>query len=217
MRVVIADDELLIREGLSRLLSELGFDVVATAGTVDEALRKVRAHKPDVLVTDIRMPPRQADEGLLLAESLHATHPEIGVVVLSQHLESGYAIRLLRARRRGVGYLLKSRIGDLAILGESIRRVGLGGAAVDPRVVELLVNRKRAGDPLAELSERERETLALMAEGLSNQGIADRLVVSLKTVESHVRSIFGKLELPPARDDSRRVLAVLTYLRSSSD
>ena len=217
MRIVIADDELLIREGLSRLLSEIGFEVVATAATAEDALRKVRAHKPDVLVTDIRMPPRMADEGLLLAETLHVTHPQIGVVVLSQHLESGYAVRLLRQRKRGVGYLLKSRIGDVAILGDAIRRVGLGGAAVDPRVVELLVNRKRPDDPLAELTARERETLALMAEGYSNQGIAERLVLSLKTVESHVRAIFIKLGLPPARDDSRRVLAVLTYLRSVSE
>jgi DNA-binding NarL/FixJ family response regulator len=217
VRVVVADDELLIREGLSRLLPEIGFEVVATAADADEALRKVRAHRPDVLVTDIRMPPRQTDEGLLLAEMLHASHPQIGVLVLSQHLESGYAERLLRVRRRGVGYLLKSRIGDLQVLADGIRRVGLGGAAVDPRVVELLVNRKRADDPLGELSDRERKTLALMAEGYSNQAIADRLVVSVKTVESHMRSILEKLDLPPTRDDSRRVLAVLAYLRSSSD
>ena len=217
MRVVIADDELLIREGLSRLLSEIGFEVVAIAATADDALRQVRTHEPDVLVTDIRMPPRLSDEGLRLAETLQVTNPQIGVVVLSQHLESGYAVRLLRGRRRGIGYLLKSRIGDLAVLGEAVRRVGSGGTAIDPRVVELLVNRKRSGDPLGELTARERDTLALMAEGHSNQGIAERLVLSMKTVESHVRQIFIKLDLPPARDDSRRVLAVLTYLRSVSE
>jgi DNA-binding NarL/FixJ family response regulator len=216
MRVVIADDELLIREGLSRLLSEVGFDVVAAAADADDARRKVHAHEPDVLVTDIRMPPRLTDEGLLLAETLHETRPHIGVVVLSQHLESGYAMRLLRGRRSGIGYLLKSRIGDIGVLGDGIRRVGLGGTAIDPRVVELLVNRKRPNDPLADFTARERETLGLMAQGYSNQGIAERLVLSTKTVESHVGRIFKKLDLAPARDDSRRVLAVLTYLRSAS-
>lgn len=217
MRIVIADDEMLIRDGLSRLLSEIGFEVVASAATPDDALRKVQAHKPDVLVTDIRMPPRLADEGIVLAETLHATHPEIGVVVLTQHLESHYAMRLLRQRTRGIGYLLKSRIGDIDVLGGAIRRVGLGGAAVDPQVVDLLLNRKRTDDPLAQFTARERETLGLMAEGYSNQGIAERLVLSMKTVESHVRQIYIKLNLTPARDDSRRVLAVLSYLRSTPE
>lgn len=217
MRIVIADDELLIREGLSRLLPEIGFTVVATAASADDALRKVRAHEPDVLLTDIRMPPSFKDEGLVLAETLHATHPEVGVVVLSQHLESHFAMRLLGQRTRGIGYLQKSRIGDIKVLGEGIRRVGLGGAAVDPVVVDVLVNRKRTEDPLADLTARERETLALMAQGYSNAGIAERLVLSMKTVESHNRQIFSKLGLAPARDDSRRVLAVLTYLRSGSE
>lgn len=216
MRLVVADDEALIRQGLTSLLPELGFEVVGTAGTAEEALRKVRALRPDVLVTDIRMPPLHQDEGLRLAESVFEVAPQVGVVVLSQHLEAAYAMRLLSKRKRGVGYLLKSRVADVKILAEAIRRVGLGGAAVDPRVVELLVNRKRPDDPLAVLSARERETLGLMAEGCSNEAISQRLVLSPKTVESHIRSIFSKLDLPPARDDSRRVLAVLTYLRASA-
>ncbi len=216
MRIVIADDEALIRQGLTSLLPELGFQVVGTAATADAALREVRTHRPDVLITDIRMPPLHKDEGLRLAESLFAAAPDVGVVVLSQHLESAYAMRLLSKRRRGVGYLLKSRVGDVKVLADAIRRVGTGGAAVDPRVVELLVNRKRADDPLADLSPRQRETLALMAEGCSNEAISERLVLSSKTVESHIRAIFDKLGLPPARDDSRRVLAVLTYLRATS-
>lgn len=216
LRVVIADDEALIRQGLGRLLPELGFEVVATAASADDALRKVRAHRPDVLVTDIRMPPNQQDEGLRLAETLFEVAPQVGVVVLSQHLESAFAVRLLTKRKRGVGYLLKSRVGDVKILAEAIRRVGLGGAVVDPRVVELLVKRKRQDDPLAELSPRELETLGLMAEGCSNEAISQKLVLSPKTVESHIRAIFSKLDLVPTRDDSRRVLAVLTYLRASA-
>lgn len=217
MRVVIADDEALIRQGLGSLLPELGFEVVGTAATAEDALLKVRAHRPDVLVTDIRMPPQHKDEGLRLAETLFGAAPQVGVLVLSQHLESAYAIRLLSNRKHGVGYLLKSRVADVKILAEAIRRVGLGGAVVDPRVVELLVNRKRPDDPLGELSPRELETLGLMAEGCSNEAITQRLVLSPKTVESHIRAIFIKLGLAPTRDDSRRVLAVLTYLRASGD
>lgn len=217
MRVILAEDEMLLREGLARLLREADVEVVATAVDAAEALRAVNAHHPDVLITDIRMPPGHGDEGLRLAEEMSVLHPAVGVLVLSQHLDSAYALRLLAARSSAVGYLLKNRVGDLEMLTGAIRRVAAGESVVDPRVVAALLDRQRRADPLAELTTRERGILELMAEGLSNPGICKTLFLSPKTIESHVRSIFLKLGLPPAPDDSRRVLAVLTYLRAVPD
>ncbi len=214
-RIVIAEDEALLREGLARLLTEAGFEVAARAGTPDDALRKVGAHRPDVLLVDLRMPPTHSDEGLQVAEAVLERQPDIGILVLSHFLESAYAMRLLELRRHGVGYLLKNRVGDIATLVEAIRRVAAGGTVIDPKIISALVERRDRAGPLAELSAREREVLALMAEGRSNPAICSTLFLSRKTVETHVRSIFLKLGLPPAQDDSRRVLAVLTYLRAS--
>ncbi|HEY7729887.1 MAG TPA: response regulator [Gaiellaceae bacterium] len=213
IRVVIADDSVLLREGVVRLLVESGFDVVAQSGTADDLLRHVAMHKPDVAVVDIRMPPTHTDEGLRAAREIRESHPETGVLVLSQYVEAGYALDLLAESAEGVGYLLKDRVSDLDQFASSVRRVAEGGSALDPAVVSQLVGRRRQQDPLDELTAREREVLELMAEGRSNQAIAERLFVTLRAVEKHVTSIFTKLGLPASSDDHRRVLAVLTYLR----
>jgi DNA-binding NarL/FixJ family response regulator len=215
MRVVVAEDSVLLREGVVRLLQEAGMDVVGQAGDAEDLLRKVRAHKPDVALVDIRMPPTQTDEGLRAAATIRAEQPQTGVLVLSQYVEEAYALELLADNAEGVGYLLKDRVADVERFVDSVRRVGEGGSALDPEVVARLVGRRRREDPLSALSPREREVLGHMAEGRSNHGIAEALVVTERAVEKHVTSIFTKLNLPPAEDDHRRVLAVLTYLRSS--
>ena len=215
MRVVIADDSVLLREGVSRLLAEVGFEVVGQAGEVDELLRKVAEHEPDVAIVDIRMPPTHTDEGLRAARELRRRHPSLGVLVLSQYVRPSYAFELLAEDARGVGYLLKDRVSDLRELSDAVRRVGEGGSVLDPSVVSQLVGRRRQGhDPIDDLTERERQVLALMAEGRSNRAIADRLVITERTVEKHVRSILGKLHIAGSPDDHRRVLAVLAYLGS---
>jgi DNA-binding NarL/FixJ family response regulator len=215
MRVVVADDSVLLREGVVRLLQEADLEVVGQAGDYDDLLRKARAHKPDVCVIDIKMPPTHTDEGLRAAAVIRGELPGIGVLVLSQYVEEGYALELLADSAEGVGYLLKDRVADVDRFTESVRRVGEGGSALDPEVVGRLLGRRRREDPLQALSPREREVLELMAEGRSNHGIAQALVVTERAVEKHVTSIFTKLRLEPAHDDHRRVLAVLTYLRST--
>jgi DNA-binding NarL/FixJ family response regulator len=211
---VVADDSVLLREGVVRILREAGFDVLAQAGTADQLLLHVRSLLPDVAIVDIRMPPTFTDEGLRAAQQIRASYPDVAVLVLSQYVETGYALELLAGGADGVGYLLKERVSDIAEFAAAVRRVGAGGSALDPTVVGRIVNRRRRDDPLAELTPREREVLELMAEGRSNQGIAERLVVTERAVEKHVTSIFLKLRLPAAAEDHRRVLAVLTYLRS---
>lgn len=215
MRVVIAEDEVLLREGLVRLLGDAGVAVAAAVGTPDDALRAVAEHRPDVLLVDVRMPPTQTDEGLKVAQLVGERHPGMAVLVLSHFVEPRLTVQLLEQRPGGTGYLLKDRVGQVATLVEAIFRVAAGGVVVDPAVVSRLVESGRASQSVAELSTREREILGLMAEGLSNGAICERLVLSPKTTESHVRTIFQKLDLPPARDDSRRVLAVLKYLRAT--
>jgi DNA-binding NarL/FixJ family response regulator len=214
MRVVIADDSVLLREGVVHLLKEAGLDVVGQAGTAEELLLKVRSYSPDVAIIDIRMPPTHTDEGLRAAKQIRENHPDTGVLVLSQYVEPGYAMELLSESAEGVGYLLKDRVSDVNDFVAAVKRVAEGGSALDPTVVSQLVGRRRRDDPLAELTPREREVLELMAEGRSNAGIAERLVITERAVEKHVTSIFGKLRLPPAAEDHRRVLAVLAYLRS---
>lgn len=221
MRVVVADDSVLLREGVVRLLTEAGMEVVAQAGDAEDLLRKVAAHKPDVAIIDIKMPPTHTDEGLRAAAEIRERQPDVGVLVLSQYVEEGYALELLGGARAGdagagTGYLLKDRVADIDRFVESVRRVGEGGSALDPEVVAQLLGRRRQQDPLAPLSPREREVLALMAEGRSNHGIAQQLVVTERAVEKHVTNIFGKLDLPPAPDDHRRVLAVLAFVRAAS-
>jgi DNA-binding NarL/FixJ family response regulator len=214
-RVVVADDSLLFREGLVRVLDELEFDVAGQVDNADDLLAMVAADRPDVAIVDIRMPPTRTDEGLRAAMEIGHRHPGVGVVVLSHYIDADYALRLLGNGGTGKGYLLKDRVGDLGSFGEAIRRVAAGGSMVDPEVVTALVGRRRPVE-LAELTEREIEILGLMAEGRSNAGICDRLVLSPRTVESHVRTIMHKLGLAPAEDDHRRVLAVLAYLRAGS-
>jgi DNA-binding NarL/FixJ family response regulator len=214
MRVVLADDSVLLREGVSRILQEAGFEVVGQAGNPDELLLKVRSYSPDVAVVDIRMPPTHTDEGLQAAKEIRARHPGVGVLVLSQYVEPDYAMELLSESAEGVGYLLKDRVSDVKEFAAAVRRVADGGSALDPSVVSQLVGRRRGADPISDLTPREREVLELMAEGRSNQGIAERLVVTERAVEKHVTSIFGKLRLPVAAEDHRRVLAVLAFLRS---
>jgi DNA-binding NarL/FixJ family response regulator len=214
VRVVVADDSVLLREGMVRLLQDAGFDVVAQAGDADDLMRKVSAHKPDVAIVDIRMPPTQTDDGLRAALEIRRRLPATGVLVLSQYLEEGYALELVSDSAEGTGYLLKDRVADVERFVDSVRRVAQGGSALDPEVVGHLLGRRRRDDPLEELTPREREVLALMAEGRSNQAIAEQLVVTERAVEKHVTSIFGKLDLAPAPEDHRRVLAVLTFLRA---
>jgi len=214
MRVVVADDSVLLREGVVRLLQEAGFDVVAQAGDAEDLLRKVGAHKPDVAVVDVRMPPTQTDEGLRAAAEIRHTRPETGVLVLSQVVEAGSALELFAEGAGGLGYLLKDRVADIDRFTDAVRRVAEGGSALDPEVVSLLLGRRRREDPLGELTPREREVLELMAEGRSNLAIAEQLVVTERAVEKHVTSIFGKLGLAPAAEDHRRVLAVLRYLEA---
>jgi DNA-binding NarL/FixJ family response regulator/class 3 adenylate cyclase len=213
VRIVIAEDSVLLREGIARLLEDQGFDVAAQSGTAEDLLRHVGMHKPDVAIVDIRMPPTQTDEGLRAAQEIRQRWPDTGVLVLSQYVEPGYAMELLGENAEGVGYLLKDRVSDVEEFAAAVRRVGEGGSALDPAVVSQLVGRRRRDDPLEELTPREREVLELMAEGRSNQAIAERLVITLRAVEKHVTSIFGKLRLPATDQDHRRVLAVLTFLK----
>ena len=214
LRVVVADDSVLLREGVVRLLEENGFDVVGQAGDAEDLIRKVRAHKPDVAVVDIRMPPTNTDDGLRAALEIRAELPGTGVLVLSQYVEEGYALDLVGDSAGGVGYLLKDRVADVERFVDSVKRVADGGSALDPEVVSQLVGRARRDDPLDALTPREREVLELMAEGRSNHAIAEHMIVTERAVEKHVTSIFGKLDLAPAPEDHRRVLAVLAFLRA---
>ena len=214
LRIVLADDSLLLREGLARLLSEIGFTVVGVAATGEELGALVREQRPDVAIVDIRMPPTHTDEGLRAAQAIRAEHgTDVGILVLSQYVETGFALRLVEDGAGGVGYLLKDRVDDLDDFADAIRRIARGGSVIDPEVVAQLVRRRRARVPLDDLTEREREVLGLMAEGRSNQAICDRLFLAPKTVEAHIANIYSKLELLPAPDDHRRVLAVLAHLR----
>ena len=214
MRVAIAEDSVLLREGLARLLSDSGFEVVAQCEDADELLRKANSHELDAAIVDIRLPPTHNDEGLRAALEIREHHPSIGVLVLSQYVELGLAMRLLADSAEGVGYLLKDRISDVKEFVAAVERVAAGGSAIDPIIVSTLLSRRRSDDPLAELTPREHEVLELMATGSSNQGIADALVITLRAVEKYVSSIFGKLGLPSTGSESRRVLAVLLFLRS---
>jgi DNA-binding NarL/FixJ family response regulator len=214
MRVVVADDVMLTRQGIVHLLDEAGIDVVAQAEDADELLREVRLKQPDAAIVDIRMPPTHTDEGLVATQQIRADHPAIGVLVLSQYVEPSYAMRLLEEHPERVGYLLKQRVFDVAVLVDALRRIGDGETVVDPTIVSRLVGRQRRHDPLAELTAREREVLGLVAEGLSNGAIASRLFVTERTVEAHVKQVFLKLGLAINPASHRRVLAVLAYLRS---
>jgi DNA-binding NarL/FixJ family response regulator/class 3 adenylate cyclase len=213
VRVVLAEDSVLLREGIARLLEDQGFEVAAQSGTAEDLLRHVGMHKPDVAIVDIRMPPTQTDEGLRAAQEIRERWPDTGVLVLSQYVEPGYAMELLGENAEGVGYLLKDRVSDVEEFAAAVRRVGEGGSALDPAVVSQLVGRRRRDDPLEGLTPREREVLGLMAEGRSNQAIAESLVITLRAVEKHVTSIFAKLRLSSTDQDHRRVLAVLTFLK----
>jgi DNA-binding NarL/FixJ family response regulator len=213
VRVVIGEDDVLLREGIVRLLAEAGFEVVAQAGDAEDLLRKSLAHKPDVVVADVQMPPGHGDDGLRAALEVRRQHPEIGVLVLSQFYEEQYALDLIGEHPEGVGYLLKERVGDVEAFVEALARVAAGGSALDPEVVGRMLGRRRTHGPLDRLSPRERDVLAAMAEGKSNQGIAEELVVTQAAVEKHVTGIFQKLDLGPTPTEHRRVLAVLTYLR----
>jgi DNA-binding NarL/FixJ family response regulator/class 3 adenylate cyclase len=214
LRVSLADDSVLLREGIARLLDEAGFEVVSQSGTADDLLLKVRSYSPDVAVVDIRMPPTQTDEGLRAAQIIREGHPEVGVLVLSQHVEPAYAMELLAESAEGVGYLLKDRVSDIDEFAAAVRRVAEGGSALDPALITQLVGRRRKHDPVDDLTPREREVLELMAEGRSNQAIGERLFITPRAVEKHITSIFSKLGLPPAPEDHRRVLAVLAFLRA---
>src|SRR4051794_36754062 len=214
MRAVIAEDSVLLREGLRRLLSERGIEIVGEAGDGEDLLRKTRAHKPDVVVTDIRMPPTQTDEGLRAAQVIRGELPDVGVVLLSQYVEEAYVMDLLGERADGVGYLLKDRVTDVERFVDAVRRVGAGGSALDPEVVSYMLGRRRREDPLAELTPREREVLGLVAEGYSNAAIAARLVVTERGVEKPVANASAKLGLEAGPEHHRRGLAVLAFLRS---
>jgi DNA-binding NarL/FixJ family response regulator len=214
LRVVIADDDVLLREGIASLLREAGFEIVGQSSTAGDLLLKVGSYKPDVAIVDIRMPPSHTDEGLGAAKSIRERHPEVGVLVLSQYVEPSYAMELIADDAEGVGYLLKDRVSDINEFASSVQRVAEGGSALDPAIVTELVGRRRGDDPVATLTPREREVLELMAEGRSNQSIAQKLVVTERAVEKHVTNIFGKLHLPASAEDHRRVLAVLAFLRA---
>jgi DNA-binding NarL/FixJ family response regulator len=214
VRVAIAEDSVLLREGVSRLLDDAGFDVVAQCENADDLLLKVRSFPPDVVILDIRLPPTHKDEGLRAALEIRSSQPEVGVLVLSQYVEVGLALKLVADSAEGVGYLLKDRISDVDDFIAAVRRVAAGGSALDPIIVSTLLARERPDDPITQLTPREREVLELMASGSSNQGIADRLVITVRAVEKYVSSIFSKLGLPSTGSESRRVLAVLLYLRS---
>jgi DNA-binding NarL/FixJ family response regulator len=214
MRVVVAEDSVLLREGIARLLQEAGHEVVGQAGDHDDLMRKVRAHKPDLAVVDVRMPPTQTDEGLRAAKAIRSELPGVGVLVLSGYVEPAYAQELLAENAEGLGYLLKDCVSDVGAFAEAVERVGAGGSALDPEVVSVLMGRARENDPLDELTPREREVLGLMAEGRSNAAIAEQLVVSERAVEKHVTSIFSKLDLSASSEDHRRVLAVLRFLEA---
>ena len=213
MRVVVAEDSVLFREGLVRVLAEAGFDVAAQAGDAPALHHAVNRTRPDVAIVDVRMPPTQTDEGARAAKEIRERHPEVGLLVLSQVVEAKHALELLSESPEGFGYLLKDRVMEIDEFLDAVRRVGRGGTAIDPEVISQLFGRRRAQDPLRDLTPREREVLALMAEGRSNRGICEKLVLSPKTVESHVNGIFTKLRLGPAPDDHRRVLAVLAFLK----
>jgi DNA-binding NarL/FixJ family response regulator len=213
IRVVVGEDQPLVREGIVSVLEEAGLEVVGVAGDAEDLVRKAGAHHPDVVIADIQMPPDLTDDGLRAAQQIRSRQPDVGVLVLSQFLEDRYALDLVGDRAQGVGYLLKHRVGDLALFIDSVRRVAHGGSALDPEVVQRMVGRRREGGPLDELTPRDLDVLRLMAEGRSNQGIADALVVTVAAVERHVTAIFGKLGLHQAPEDHRRVLAVLQYLR----
>jgi len=214
MRVVIAEDSVLLRAGLVRLLEDAGFEIVGEAADAEDLLRKVRAHRPELVVTDIRMPPTQTDEGLRAAQQIRSELPEIGLMVLSQHIDEGYALELLQGSAEGVGYLLKDRVADIDAFVDALRRVAARGSVLDPEVVSQLLGRRRGDDPLDRLTPRERQVLALMAEGRSNHAVARELFVTERAIEKHVTSIFSKLGLSAAEDGHRRVLAVLQYLHA---
>jgi DNA-binding NarL/FixJ family response regulator len=214
VRVAIAEDSLLLREGVARLLRAAGMDVVAECGNADELLLHIRSHPVDVAIVDIRLPPTHSDEGLRAALEIRSANPEVGVLVLSQYVELGLAMKLLADSADGVGYLLKDRISDVKEFVAAVQRVAGGGSAIDPIIVSTLLSRRRDEDPLEQLTPREREVLDLMAQGNSNQGIADKLVITLRAVEKYVSSIFTKLRLPSTGTESRRVLAVLLFLRN---
>jgi len=213
MRVMIAEDNVLLREGLVRLLTESGIEVAGTSGNADKLLVLVDDDPPDVAIVDIRLPPTFTDEGMKAALKIRAGHPDVGVLVLSQYVEVGLAMQLLGDSAAGAGYLLKDRVSNVKDFMDAVGRVADGGSAIDPTIVSALISKQRKRDPLDRLTPREREVLALMAEGRSNQGIADQFVITLRAVEKYVSSIFGKLDLPTTGSDSKRVLAVLLYLR----
>jgi len=214
MRIVLGEDSVLLREGIARLLEDSGFEVVGRAGDAEDLMRKVRAHKPDIAIVDIKMPPTHTDDGLRAARTIRAELPDTAVLVLSQYVEEDYVFDLLADKAAGLGYLLKDRVSDVDRFVESIRRVARGGSALGPEVVSQLLGRRRRDDPLDELTQRERQVLALMAEGRSNHAIAAELVITERAVEKHVTAIFAKLDLPATADDHRRVLAVLVYLQA---
>ena len=215
LRVVIAEDDVLMREGMARLLTEAGLDVVAQAGDADDLLRKTLAHRPDVAVVDVQMPPRRENDGLVAALELRRQLPGLGVLVLSQFYEESYALDIIGDSAEGVGYLLKERVGDVAAFVDAVERVAAGGSALDPEIVGRMLGRRRAASPLDDLTPRERDVLAAMAEGKSNLGIAQSLFVSEAAVEKHVTGIFQKLGIGPSTTEHRRVQAVLTYVRDA--
>ena len=214
--MVVGEDDVLMREGIVRLLAEGGFETVAKAGDAEDLLRKALAHNPDVVVTDVQMPPGQGDDGLVAAMEIRRQRPDVGILVLSQYYEERYALDLIGERPEGVGYLLKERVGDVEAFIDAVARVAAGGSALDPEVVGRMLGRRRTGDPMELLTPRERDVLAAMAEGKSNEGIAEALFVTQAAVEKHVTRIFTKLGIGGSPTEHRRVLAVLTYLRSSS-
>jgi DNA-binding NarL/FixJ family response regulator len=211
--VAVGEDQPIVREGIVHILQDGGFEVVATAGDAQELVRKVRTYRPDVVVTDIQMPPDRTDDGLRAALEIRAAQPEVGVLILSQFLEDRYAFELVADGAQGVGYLLKEKVGDLRMFTDAVRRVASGGSALDPDVVARLIGRPRRNSPLDQLTKRERQVLSLIAEGRSNAGVADELVITIAAVERHVTSIFDKLELRQSPEQHRRVVAVLTHLR----